>query len=64
MMIQSFDISGPEPRIFNQERYTTEKERTRLIDKAKTDATNSPGAVLWIVDITPTGIHSYPLEDS
>ena len=62
MMLQSFDISGPEPRIFNQERYENEKQRKRLIEKAKNDAKNSPGSVLWIADITKNGIEGFPLE--
>jgi len=64
MMLQIFDISNPEPLQFQQERYENEKQRTRLIERAKGDAKNSPTAVLWIVDITSHGIDAFPLEGS
>jgi nicotinamide mononucleotide adenylyltransferase len=64
MMLEWFDISGHEPTMFNRERYENEKQREKLIARAKEDAVNSPNADLWIVDITPTAIISFPLEEA
>lgn len=64
MILQWFDIAGPEPRQFHQERYETEKQRTKLINRAKEDAANSPASQLWIVDVTNHGIETYQLEES
>ncbi len=64
MMIQWFDISGPEPRQFHQERYETEKQRAKLLNRAKEDAQNSPVSRLWVVDVTTHGISSFALEDA
>lgn len=64
MMIQWFDISGPEPRLFNQERYENEKQRAKLLNRAKEDAHNSPVSRLWVVDVTSNGVSSFALEDA
>lgn len=64
MMIQWFDISGPEPRLFNQERYENEKQRAKLLNRAKEDAQNSPVSRLWVVDVTSNGVSSFALEDA
>lgn len=61
MMIQTVDVSGPEPRIFNQERYDNEKQRIRIIERAREDARHSPDSVIWVSDITRDGIESFML---
>ncbi len=60
----TFDISGPEPRELNRERFSTEKERSKLITRAQADQQLAPpGAKLWIVEMGHTP-RSYPLEDA
>jgi len=64
MIIQWFDIAGAKPRAYHYEEYETDKQRAKLLKRAKEDAQNSPAARLWVVDVTSNGIRSFALEEA
>ncbi|HWQ66261.1 MAG TPA: hypothetical protein VN372_05255 [Methanospirillum sp.] len=59
----SFDISGAEPREINRERYTTEKERLKLVGRAKTDQQLAPPGAKFLICEVGKEFRLYPLED-
>lgn len=60
----SFDISGPEPREINRERFNSEKERSKLITRARADQhLTPPGSKFLILEVGHEP-KSYLLEDA
>lgn len=62
MIFESWGCNGRDYFPLNREFFETDKQRKKLIDRAKDDAHHSPGTEVWITEISPAGVKSYPLE--
>lgn len=54
MYFLTFDINSCTP--YQYQRYDTEKDRTNLMNQARNDMRNTPGAEVWFVDVTRSEI--------
>lgn len=62
-LFESFDISGAEPIPLHREQFTNEKQRNKLLDRARTDKAASPFMQIVIVEVGKT-TKTYPLEEA
>jgi|GEM_PF-4599724 len=62
-LFESFDISGAEPIPLHREQFTNEKQRNKLLDRARTDKAASPFMQIQIHEIGKDG-RVYMLEDA